>query len=60
MKKKKERGNPMHPPKKAGIRRHKTSVNPYKKTTTINISESFEDIQQLIQKALKIVAKQSV
>lgn len=45
--------------KKAGIRRNKVVLNPNKRDMHISVTESFEDIQKLNEKALKILAKRA-
>lgn len=45
-------------PKKARIRRKNRSMNPSRKKMTVPVNESFHEIHEMNQKALKVLAKQ--
>jgi hypothetical protein len=46
-------------PMKASVRRSKGSTNPNRRKMSVSISDSFEEIHDMNQKALKLLAKRA-
>jgi hypothetical protein len=44
---------------KPGVRRSKRSTNPNRRKMTVSVSDSFEELHELNQRALKVLAKRA-